>query len=155
ATAGGKDKTARIWDASTGAIRHTLTGHTDDVVAVAFSPDGRRLATGGRDNAVKFWEPGSGKLLRTVAASANHSEEYRRVTAARKGPKDTPEETVSGGVATLDFSPDSRTVALGNYNWQVELLDVESGQSRSILRGFKSQVVQVSFHPDGRSLLAT
>jgi WD40 repeat protein len=51
---GSADKTARLWDAASGAPKHTLSGHTDDVVAVVFSPDGKLVATGGRDGLVKL-----------------------------------------------------------------------------------------------------
>ena len=41
------DNTVKIWDASTGLETLTLKGHTDAVVSVAFSSDGRRLASAG------------------------------------------------------------------------------------------------------------
>ena len=47
---GSLDKTARLWDPATGEHRRTLTGHTNTVFGVAFSPDGRLLATAGLDD---------------------------------------------------------------------------------------------------------
>jgi WD40 repeat protein len=43
-----------------------LTGHSQDVIWVAFSPDGRMLASGSYDNTLKIWEPNSGRLLATL-----------------------------------------------------------------------------------------
>jgi WD40 repeat protein len=40
---GSWDETVRLWDAVTGAARGTLTGHSDSVEAVAFSPDGKTV----------------------------------------------------------------------------------------------------------------
>jgi Mg2+ and Co2+ transporter CorA len=54
------DDTARLWDPTTGQpIGNPLTGHTSDVVDVAFSPDGTRLATTSHDRTARLWDSAS------------------------------------------------------------------------------------------------
>src|SRR5262249_3055178 len=52
---GSDDKTVRIWEASTGKAVHTLEGHRDFVRSVAWSPDGRLLASGSYDSDLCVW----------------------------------------------------------------------------------------------------
>jgi len=53
---GSYNNVIRLWEVATGRELRTLSGHTHDVHAVAFAPDGRLLASGSRDNTIKLWE---------------------------------------------------------------------------------------------------
>ena len=48
----------KIWEVATGKELRTLTGHSDIVFSVAYSPDGRYLASGSRDKTIKIWQVG-------------------------------------------------------------------------------------------------
>jgi WD40 repeat protein len=52
----GEDTTIRLWDATSGELRHKLRGHTGWVSSLAFSPDSRLLVSGSRDHTVKVWD---------------------------------------------------------------------------------------------------
>jgi WD40 repeat protein len=55
---GGKDQTAKVWDAETRSLLATFRPHLGPIDAVAFSPDGARLATGGADRILRIWNLG-------------------------------------------------------------------------------------------------
>src|SRR5262249_11206650 len=105
----------------------TPTGHPLWVKAVAFAPDGRRLATGGADGAVVLWEVGRGM--------------------ERELPGDP-----SRAVLCLAFSPDGVTLAAGHRDSTVTLWDVATGEKLATLRAHSDQVQCLDFSPDGTTL---
>ncbi|MGD3112412.1 trypsin-like peptidase domain-containing protein [Streptomyces sp. YGL11-2] len=124
---GSADKTARLWDMTTGRTRATLTGHTGTVQSVAFSPDGRTLATGSADKTVRLWDAATGKNRATLTGH----------TAA---------------VTSVAFSPDGRTLATGSDDKTARLWDVATGNNRTTLTGHTDPVTAVAFSPDGHTL---
>ena len=56
----------KVWDAATGQEIRTLKGHTERVTSVAFSPDGKRLASAGGDGTVKVWDAATGQEILTL-----------------------------------------------------------------------------------------
>jgi dipeptidyl aminopeptidase/acylaminoacyl peptidase len=96
---------------------------------VAFSPDGRRLATAGWDGTARLWDVASGESL---AVLRGHD----------------------GVVAAVAFSPDGRRLATASWDGTARLWDFASGKPLAVLRGHTAQVAGVAFSPDG-SRLAT
>jgi WD40 repeat protein len=57
---GGGDNTVRIWDSATGTQRFVLSGHSEVIAAVAFSPDGERLLSADARGTIKLWDVATG-----------------------------------------------------------------------------------------------
>jgi WD40 repeat protein len=108
-----------------------LAGHTDPVNRVAFSPDGRLLATSSRDRTVRLWEVPSGQ------------------------PHGQPLTGHTNQVLGVAFSPDGKLLATSSEDQTVRLWEVASGQLHGQpLSGHTNGVGDVAFSPDGK-LLAT
>jgi WD40 repeat protein len=69
----GDDGEVRIWDLAIGTARHTLTGHTYQVAALAVASDGSWLASTGDDGEVRIWDPISGAALTSLRVAGGLS----------------------------------------------------------------------------------
>ncbi len=93
---------AQVWEIPSGNLVATLKGHVQDVMGIAFSPDGKTLVTGGDDRKVKLWNVAAAQEMAAL-------------------------EPLRGGCRSLRFSPDGRTLAVSSFNdpnpymwlWQV------------------------------------
>ena len=121
-----------IWDAHTGQLRHKITGFAHNVVALAFSADGKLLATGGgaptEDGEVKVFEVGTWKLI----------------TDIKNGHSDT--------VYGLCFSPDGKKLASCSADKFVKVLEVPSGKFVKSFEGHTHHVLDVGWTSDGKLL---
>lgn len=96
---GGLDSPVELWNVETGAHLRTLRYHNTGVMAAAFSPDGKTVATSGIDNRLRFWDAKTGKDV---------------TTAEHIG--------LTGHGYSLTFSPDSKRLLVGST--KLELYDV-------------------------------
>ena len=109
----------------------TLKGHEKTVFSVAFSPDGKLLATAGEDTAI-IWDASTGKRLFTL----------------------NPGETHSPGAHAVAFAPDGKTLAVGGYVGDVYFYDPANGKLKSTFDEPSLASKRVVYTPDG-SILAT
>ena len=165
-----------IYDAHTGAEIALLTGHTDWIRSVSFSPDGRTLVSGSWDRTIRLWDVATGTLKDTLAVDYidNLAFSPDGTTLAGGGSDkvhlwdvaaDTLKNTYtlpghSWGVYSLAFSPDGTTLASGD-NGTIRLWDVATGTLKDTLtghegvatgEGINSFVYSVAFSPDGTTL---
>ena len=164
------DKSVRLWDVATHRqIGSPLTGHTDGVYSVAFSPDGKTLASGSRDKSVRLWDVASHRQigLPTHRPHRWRATRWRSAPTARPWPAAAGDKTVrlwdvashrpigspltghTDAVSSVAFSPDGKTLASGSGDNSVRLWDVATHrQIGSPLTGHTDAVNEVAFSPD-------
>ena len=101
--------------------------HRGAVNSVAFSPDGKMLASASWDETIRLWEVASGESRRELKGHANR-------------------------VRSVAFSPDGKMLASASNDQTIRLWDVASGESRRELKGHTHWVTSVAFSPDGKML---
>ncbi len=100
-------------------LRHTLQGHADVVYRIAWSPDGKWLASPSRDKTIRIWDTVLGNVVRILA-------EHTDV------------------VVSVAWSPDGRVLASAGDDQTIRLWNAETGQSRRTLEGHTGAVKSVA-----------
>ncbi len=107
----------------------TLTEHTESVTSLAFSPDGKTLASGSHDKTIRLWDVDTGTSLKVLT---DHED----------------------AVTAITFSPDGITLVSGSRDGTIRLWNVKSGDLMLPPIEEAGQVTSLSYSPDG-SILAS
>lgn len=122
------DKTIRLSKATDGSTITTLGALANPVFALAFSPDGKLLASGGAAGELKLWNIPEGTEARSFTAEA--------------------------GVVSVAFSPDGKRLACGLENGQVTVWRLEDGVKLYTLDAHPRAVISIAFSPEGQSFFS-
>jgi len=150
-----------------GATVERLEGHEGPVTSVAWSPDGRRVATGSWDNTARIWDATTGEVVRALEGHQGYVESVawspdgRRVATgswdntARIWDATTGEvvralEGRGYWVNSVAWSPDGRRVAMGSWDKTARIWDATTGELVRALEGHGGLVLSVAWSPDGR-----
>jgi WD40 repeat protein len=158
----------RVWDVATGQQRHTLRDHNWGILGLAFSPDGRTLASASADSSVRLWDVETAAEIKTPPM--RHDGPSRGVAFSPDGlylAAPGMEQTVkiwdtatwrewrtlhdpTNGILSVAWSPDGRRLAWGGTDATVKIGDPATGKVLRSLRGHTAWVEGVAFSPDGQ-----
>ena len=139
------------------------------VISIAYSPDGKTLASGLSGGQIKLWDARSGALLRTLDGHANEvrsvafapdgktlasgsDDKTIKLWDARSGKLVRTLEGHTDRVYSVAFAPDGNMLASGSWDSTIKLWDARSGALLRTLDGHANEVLSVAFAPDGQTL---
>ena len=171
--------TVHLWRTWDGALLQILEGHSGQVECLAFSPDGKILATGSLDKTVRFWQSWDGYPLRVLEAhtasvtdlsfspdgavlASSSIDGTVQISAVADGTTLVSLDGQTGGVESVVFSSRGDILAAGSADgtlqlWQVDedtTLTTASITSYRVLEEYTPPIECVAFSPGGESLAA-
>ena len=153
-------------------VRVTLSGHSQYVMRVAWSPDGKQLATASDDSTAKIWDAATGKELRTLVgddsgamgvSSVAWSPDGKRLATtsgdgtAKVWDPGTGKELLNLGnheniLNRVAWSPDGKRLATASNDTTAKVWDANTGKELLTLKGHRKDVQSVAWSPDGKRL---
>jgi len=147
----GGDADLRLWEVATGRLLGSRRADSRAVLAATFLPQPGRLASAGTDGAVLIWDVSK----ELAEAAAVPKELSRGVTAPAETGYWSRRFPIEGRIGGVAFSPDGNTLAAGTIQRRIHLFDLKTGKERGTLEGHTSEVTNVLYSADGKTIIST
>jgi WD40 repeat protein len=123
-----EDKSARIWEARTGAELAVLSGHGDRVLSAAYSPDGMRIVTASADKTARIWDARTGAQLAVLSGHGDF-------------------------VESAAYSPDGTRIVTASNDKTARIWDARTGTQLAVLSGHGGIVISGAYSRDGTRIV--
>ena len=132
------DGIVRVWDAGSGRLMFTASGHKARVNSAVFSPDGKRIVTASADETARVWDAADGKLLATLAEPNGAAGNMVQTALAGH----------NGSILCALFSGDGTRIVTASADGTARVWDAGDGRLLATLAGHKGAVNSAMFSPD-------
>jgi len=156
-----------LWEVPDGKLHFILKGHTDNINALAFTPNGHMLASGSDDGTIRLWDASTGTEMLSLSSEKIQklafSENRKMLAGVSKDGTIHLWDIATGKqlsslkgqkeyCSVLAFSIDSKMLASGSRDGAIHLWDIATGNKLSTLKGHTDWVNSLTFSSDGKTL---
>ncbi len=123
----GDGHTIKVWDPNKGALLHTLSGHTALITHIAYSPDGKSLASSSADNTIRIWDMKTGAQLQKIEGNGDY------------------------GFAWTEYSPDGENI-VSFRDYQLKIWDAKTGGLLQKVNYLGKNIFSTTYSPDRKNM---
>ena len=151
------DKTARIWDASTGKEITKLSGHLSSVTSAVWSPNGKQVLTASGDNTARIWDASTGQKITTLSRHTIYA--YRVVLSLDGNRDDNAGKEITklsdhlSSVTSAVWSPDGKQVLTTSGDDPACIWDSSTGKALTTLSWDTEKATSAIWSPNGKQVL--
>ena len=162
---GSRDGRLELWDTKTGKKLLTIREETEKNVSfrfgptqnnhsisLDFSPDGAILTSGNLDGTIQLWDTTTGEELTILNKPMDKMKMLFHSPDGKLFTHEPWERDRMSRPTVLKFSPDGKTLAVGNNNSSIQLWDIAASELIATFTGHTSKVYKLAFSPDGNTL---
>jgi len=118
-----------VWDIQRSKQLFMGQGHTAWIMCLAYSPDGKLIASGSRDESLRLWDAETGQCLKTLHFAGSW-------------------------VQSVTFSPDGHCLVIGGNDAVVRIWDIAAERYQQTLKGHRDRILSLKFSADGQTLVS-